>query len=135
MKLSIERPNDFINVLNGDVNYFDFNYLIVSCHGTDDGAISMPALHKDCYLESEPRTNFGPEQIATYNKLANKVIISTGCSTGKNSSMVESSINSHENTFIAPNADPEGTSNLYFIQSFFYNLVDNDIENAFKNLV
>ena len=135
LKLPVGRPNDLIEILDGSADHFEYNYLILSCHGAsgvDDGKILMPILHEDCYLDGEPRSHFGGEQIAAYNGLEHKVIISTGCSTGKDDSMIAAFSGDHNNIFIAPNDDPEGSSTLHFVQSFFYHLKNADTKTAFE---
>lgn len=133
LKLSIGRPNDFIGVLNG-CDYFNYKYLIISCHGIEENNIAkiiMPKLHESVYLNDEPKENFGSDQIKKYNKLTNKIIISTGCLTG-NSELADSfAIN--KNIYIAPNGYPEGTSALMFVINLFYQLQKtNDIKTSYE---
>ena len=135
LRCPIGRPNDLVDILADRLGHFVYDYLIMTCHGAagrDDGKILMPALHESCYLKDEPRGNFGSAQIKAHIKLQNKLIISTGCSTGKHDSMTAAFVNSHSNIYVAPDDDPEGASALYFIQSLFYNLRSHDLEDAYR---
>lgn len=133
LNYQISRPNDFINILN---NYNDYNYKysIISCHGAsgaDEGKILMPILNDRLYEVNEPKQNFGYKEIEKYNKLNNKVIINTGCSTGKSQDLIKA-FTKNNNIYIAPNGDPEGDSSLFFIQNLFYNLKRYDLFESFE---
>ena len=128
-KRNIGRPGDFIKILSG--NYFaEYKYLIISCHGKG-GKVVMPELHESVYLENEPRGDFGAEEIARYIKIENKVIISTGCGTGKPEEMRKAFMNDI-NIYIAPDDYPGGDSALYFVLSLFYFLKNNDLPDSFS---
>lgn len=128
MKL-IGRPNHFIEILEGNIEY-NPDYLILSCHG-EKGNIIMPVLAENVYGINEPRENFSESKIRQYLKLADKIIISTGCSTGTNEMVA--AFSSHQNIYIAPMDYIEGNSSLFFVISFFYMLSQNkNVKEAFK---
>lgn len=133
LKFSIGRPNDFLKVLEG-YNVFNYKYIIISCHGIDDdesAKIIMPKLHESVYSDDEPKGDFDAEQITKYNRLKDKVIISTGCTTG-DKKLALAFVNS-KNIYIAPDGYPEGSSSLMFAISLFYQLQkNNDIKKAYE---
>ena len=125
----VGRPQDFIDVLQGDL-LFEADCVIISCHG-EDGKIVMPELGEAVYMQSEPRENFGAAEIETYCRLRDKLIINTGCTNG-NERMAKAF--AKENTYIAPEAYVEGNSALMFVLRFFYELLQNEksTEEAFQ---
>jgi hypothetical protein len=125
----IGRPNHFIEVLEGNIEY-NPDYIILSCHGEKE-SIVMPVLAENVYGINEPRGNFSESEIRQYLKLTEKIIISTGCSTGTNEMIA--AFSNHQNTYIAPKDNIEGNSSLFFVISFFYMLSQNkNVKEAFK---
>lgn len=114
----IGRPNNFISVLNGAIP-FDPDFVILSCHG-QDGEIIMPVLGDFVYTEDEPRGNFSPSEISQHLHLTEKVIISTGCTTGTSELAATFS---KCNVYIAPDNYVEGNAVLLFVVDFFYQIV------------
>jgi len=53
----IGRPNDFIDVLKNNNLCFNFDCVVLSCHG-DNGKIKMPVLGDSIYESNEPRGDF-----------------------------------------------------------------------------
>ncbi len=124
---NIGRPNDFIDILEG--NFFNFDFLILSCHGIN-GEILMPVLGESAYMENEPRGNFSADDISHYFKIDDKVIVSLGCTTGQED-MAKAF--SEKNTFIAPDDYVRGDSALFFAIRLFYELnKGRNINTAFK---
>lgn len=125
----VGRPQDFIDVLRGDL-LFEADCVIISCHG-EDGEIVMPVLGESVYTQSEPRGNFGVAEIENYCRIKDKLIINTGCTTG-NKQMAKAF--AKENTYIAPDDYVEGNSALMFVLRFFYELLQNEksTEEAFQ---
>ena len=132
LRFCVGRPNDFIEVLSGEYGV-DFDYLIISCHGGDDGEFLMPELGEEIYLQDEPREHFGAEHIKKYNKLQNKIIISTGCETGSNNGM-NNVFTTSKNKFIAPIDGVDGNSVLPYLTALFYLLTQDkhDLQSAHK---
>jgi hypothetical protein len=112
----IGRPNDFIDVLKDNVE-LNADYIIISCHG-EDGRIMMPKLHESIYLQDEPKHDFSSNEIEKYLELSNKIIISTGCTTGYNNIMDVFSKNN--NTYIAPTDYVDGNTVFIFVANMFY---------------
>lgn len=113
----IGRPNDFISILNGELN-FESDCIILSCHG-ENGKIIMPVLGDDVYEPDEPKNNIASSDIDKYLKLQGKLILNLGCTTGEKT-LGEAF--SKQNTYIAPNDYIEANSALYFAMSFFYEM-------------
>lgn len=129
LKINIARPDDFIQILSNKLD-LSFDYLILSCHGKDS-KIAMPILGKDIYKEDEPRGNFGHNEIEKYLNFKNKIIISTGCTTGNNELSKAFLVNN--NIYIAPENYIEGSSALPFITLLFYEITRNkNIKQAFE---
>lgn len=125
----VGRPQDFIDVLRGELP-FEADDIIISCHG-EGGKILMPELGENVYMAEEPQGNFGVVEIEKYCRLKDKLIISTGCTTGDN--RIARGF-AKENCYIAPDDYVEGNSALMFVLSFFYALLQNEksIEDAFQ---
>ena len=124
----VGRPQDFIDILQGDL-LFDADFVIFSCHG-ENGKIIMPTLAEHVYYPDEPRGDFGAEEIEKYCNLKGKVIICTGCATGRKSL---ADAFSRKNTYIAPTDYIEGDSVLMFIIRMFYELKNRkDLSSAFE---
>lgn len=117
----IGRPNDFIEVLNGELP-FEADCLIFSCHG-ENGKIIMPFLGQGVYEEKEPRGNFSFNEVNKHIKLYDKFIISLGCTTGTSEM---SNVFSKHNTYIAPSGYVDGKAALFFSVKLFYEIVQNN---------
>lgn len=129
LRINIGRPNDFIDILQDKIG-FEYEYLIISCHG-DSGKILMDKLDESIYTKNEPKGNFGAAEFDKYLKIKNKIIISTGCTTGNKS--LADIITSRKNVYIAPNDYISATSMALFTIFFFYNLKkENDIVKAYN---
>ena len=113
----IGRPNDFIAVLNGDIN-FDFDCIVLSCHG-ENGEIIMPVLGDNVYEPDEPKGNMSSDDIFKYLTLQDKLILNLGCTTGEKDL---GNVFSKQNTYIAPDDYIEASSALYFSISLFYEM-------------
>ena len=116
----IGRPDDFIDVLTGNIP-LDPDYIILSCHG-EEGEISMPELGEHVYTEDEPRGNFTAEHVRDYLRLAGKVIVNLGCTTGQRDL---AGAFSASNTYISPADYVDGRAALFFAIRFFYELTQN----------
>ena len=128
MKYGIGRPNDFVEILSGD-SFADYKYLIISCHGSN-GDIVMPKLGESVYTEDEPKNDFTADDVLKYIKIKNKIIINTGCSTGKSEEMKKAFVND-SNSYISPNDYPGATGTLFFVIALFYYLINTDLFKAF----
>lgn len=106
------------------------DYIIISCHG-EDGRIIMPKLYESVYLQDEPKHDFSSTEIKMYIKLSNKIIVNTGCSTGKNNMMDVFSKNNK--TYIAPTDYVDGNTVFIFAVNMFYSLSRNiDVFKSFN---
>lgn len=124
----IGRPNDFITILE-DCFPVKYQYLVLSCHG-DDGQFIMPVLGDGIYTPDEPRGNFSDIEIERYLKLKEKIIISSGCTTGMPDI---SRVFGRENCYIAPKDYIEGNAAILFVIRLFYELIKGELlEVAFK---
>lgn len=123
----IGRPKDFIDSLSGKLP-FDPDCVIISCHG-EDGKILMPILGESVYFDDEPRGAFSCKEIERCLKMSDKLIVSTGCTTGENDI---GAAFSQRNNYIAPSGYIEGDSALFFVIRLFYNFVrGKNINDAF----
>lgn len=128
--LYIGRPNDFIDVLEGNVP-LDPDFVIISCHG-ENGKILMPELAESVYAEDEPRGPFSAADVCKYLKLCGKLIICLGCCTGSGKL---SDAFAARNTYIAPDDYIDGRAALFFTLRFFYELIQNgrSVGEAFES--
>ena len=111
----IGRPNDFVDVLEGNVLFVP-DVLILCGHG-DDGVFLMPELGEDVYLDGEPRS-ITPDDIRTHLKLRPKLCISTACTSGipeMGAAFADCGV-----SYLAPDDYIEGTTPLFFILHVFY---------------
>ena len=115
----IGRPQHFIDILSGKTPCA-YDSIVINCHGDGDGKIIMPKLHESVYFSDEPCRNFGFKEINQYMQLQNKLIVSTGCSTG-NEALVKA-FTKNCNTYIAPVCDPNGSSAMIYICLLFYHI-------------
>lgn len=115
------RPQDYFDIF-GEKEKFDYDYLIIGCHG-EGGRIIPPVLGDDIYYPDECRGNIGFEELHNKVKINNKTIICTGCTTG--SGDLYRAFTSNGNTFIAPTDYIEGKSDLMFVINLFYHLSNN----------
>ena len=115
---NIGRPQDYFDVFGGKL-YFNYDYLIIGCHG-DDGKIIVPILGEDVYYPNECRNNIGYEELQGLVNITDKTVICTGCTTGAGELYKE--FNRNNNTFVAPTDYIEGSSSLLFIVNLFYHL-------------
>ncbi len=125
----IGRPNDFIEVLRGEMP-IDADVIIFSCHG-DEGNFIMPVLGENIYAPDEPRGNLGRADIEKFLEMSGKVILSLGCTTGQEKTAAAFSVS---NVYIAPEDYVEGRSALFFAIKFFYEVLQNgkDEKNAYE---
>lgn len=122
----VGRPNDFIEVLGGELPVTP-DYIIISGHGEDNSFI-MTELGESVYEPGEPRGNFTPENVKEYLKIKG-VVLSTCCTTG-GGAMAEA-FSKGGCTYIAPDGYVEGNSALMFVTRFFYELLQNNSEIEF----
>ena len=115
---NIGRPQDYFDVFGGKHN-FNYDYLIIGCHG-DDGKIIVPILGENVYYQNEWRNNIGYEELQGLVKIKDKTVICTGCTTGAGELYKE--FNRNNNTFVAPTDYIEGNGSLLFIVNLFYHL-------------
>jgi len=131
----IGRPQHFIDVLAGDT-ITQFDYVIIACHGADNGAIIMPELGDSVYYSDEPRGNFGPQEIGRYLALKDTCIIGYGCFLGQKDAAKAFAKN--HNVYIAPKDEVDGSSGLVFIILLFCYLACSkhkmDIKAAYKKV-
>ncbi len=116
--IHIGRPQDYIDVFGGK-HSFDYDYLIIGCHG-NQGKIIVPVLGESAYYPDECRGNLGFEELQGKVTIKNKIIISTGCTTG--SGKLYKAFTDNNNAFIAPTDYIEGNSDLMFVVQLFYHL-------------
>ena len=115
---NIGRPQDYFDVFGGKL-YFNYDYLIIGCHG-DGGKIIVPILGENVYYPNECRNNIGYEELRGLVKIKDKTVICTGCTTGAGELYKE--FNRNNNTFVAPTNYIEGNGSLLFIVNLFYHL-------------
>ena len=115
---SIGRPQDYFDIFGGKHN-FNYDYLIIGCHG-DDGKIIVPILGENVYYPNECRNNIGYEELQGLVKIKDKTVICTGCTTGAGE--LYKAFNRNNNIFVAPADYIEGNSSLLFIVNLFYHL-------------
>ena len=115
---NIGRPQDYFDVFGGKHN-FNYDYLIIGCHG-DDEKIIVPILGENVYYPNECRNNIGYEELRGLVKIKDKTVICTGCTTGAGELYKE--FNRNNNTFVAPTDYIEGNGSLLFIVNLFYHL-------------
>ena len=111
----IGRPNDFIDVLAGNVLFVP-DVLILCGHG-EDGVFLMPELGEDVYLDGEPR-NISPDDVRAHLRLRPQLCISTACTTGiaaMGTAFADGGV-----PYLAPDDYIEGTTPLFFILHMFY---------------
>lgn len=95
---NIGRPQDYFDVFGGKL-YFNYDYLIIGCHG-DGGKIIVPVLGKNVYYPNECRNNIGYEELQGSVKIKDKTVICTGCTTGDGD--LCKAFNRNNNIFVAP---------------------------------
>ena len=115
---NIGRPQDYFDVFGGKL-YFNYDYLIIGCHG-DGGKIIVPILGENVYYPNECRNNIGYEELQGSVKIKDKTVICTGCTTGAGD--LCTAFNRNNNIFVAPADYIEGNSSLLFIVNLFYHL-------------
>lgn len=116
----IGRPNDLINVLNGNALYHDISDVIICAHGKD-GALVMPDLAASIYEVEEPRGNFDAAQIMKFGKLKGKTVLTTGCKSGIEV-IGKAFLNIGCKYFIGATEDVEGSAALLFVQHYYYQI-------------
>ncbi|HZG15258.1 MAG TPA: delta-aminolevulinic acid dehydratase [Candidatus Bathyarchaeia archaeon] len=127
----IGRPNDFISVLSGQDIYNGTDMIILNFHG-DEGKFLMPELGADVYEESEPREDFGPDEILRYAKLNGKTVVSNGCSLGEET-LARAFLDCGCKIYMGPKEYPDGNDALMFLIRFFYEIIQHakSVEEAF----
>ena len=123
----IGRPNDFIDILDGNVP-IDPDFVIISCHG-DNGKIHMSRLADFVYSDNEPRDDFSSAEVERYLKLSQKTIINLGCTTGEEKLAKAFSKN---NVYIAPCDYIEGAAAFFHISRVWGRLLPNKIPRKTK---
>ncbi len=111
----VGRPNDFIDVLEGNV-LFPPDVVILCGHG-EDGVFLMPELGEDIYLDGEPR-NISPDDVRAHLHLRPQLCISTACTTGMpemGTAFADGGV-----PYLAPDDYIEGSTPLFFILHVFY---------------
>lgn len=84
---NIGRPQDYFDVFGGKHN-FNYDYLIIGCHG-DDEKIIVPILGENVYYPNECRNNIGYEELQGSVKIKDKTVICTGCTTGADANFTQ----------------------------------------------
>lgn len=120
----IGRPNDFIKILQGDETTKISAFLIFCFHG-QNGKFVMPKLATDIYEASEPKRNFGSEQITQFTKLNGQHIVVTGCTLG-NKKLADSFLKANAKSYIGAKKYPEGNSVLIFVTTLFYHIIQGE---------
>ena len=133
----VGRPQDLIDILQGNtITKFDF--IIISCHGEENGDLIMWELGEDIYFPDEPRGNyFGFNEVNKYLALTDTCIIGLGCYLGHED--MAKAFAKNNNIYIAP-TDAVDSGGLVFTILFFYYLSEKiystqcgfDIETAYK---
>ena len=111
----IGRPNDFIDVLEGNVLFVP-DVLILCGHG-EDGVFLMPELGENVYLDGEPRNIF-PDDVRAHLKLRPTLCICTACTSG--TAEMGAAFAEHGVPYLAPDDYIEGNTPLFFILHLFY---------------
>lgn len=101
----IGSKEEVLKVLRGEIHTSDL--LIISCHGGEEGIL----------MNGEPPLS--PSDIKAHCRLKDKVIISTGCLTGRHQL---SQAFSDQNKYIGPSDYVDGNSCLMFIYQLFHQL-------------
>lgn len=134
LRINVGRPYDLISILSDKVA-FKYQYLIICSHG-EDGNFIMDKLDESIYYKGEPKNNFGMNEFDKYLKIHNKLIISTGCTTGNFD--IANIILKNENSYIAPKSFVNGDLIILFTTIFFYNIKRGktvlESYNFYKNL-
>jgi hypothetical protein len=129
----VGRPYDLIDILSGKDLYPNTDTIVLCFHG-EEGQLIMPELEESVYEPGEPKSNFGPEEIRRFARLAGKTVISTGCSAG-NVETAQAFLDSGCEIYIGPNDYPDGNDALMFVLRLFYDLIQNNrsVKEAFQN--
>jgi hypothetical protein len=114
----IGRPGHLVEVLDGSAS--NAPYVILSCHGTEQG-ICLPELDSAIAKEEPFHDILTAETLATFVCLPGRIVVSTGCSTG-NESFGRAFLHGGCAAYIAPRDYPEGSSALFFVLHLFYGL-------------
>lgn len=117
----IGRPDDLIRVLDGRALTPDTDLIILSFHG-DDGVLLMPVLESSIYLEEEPRTSFGPDEIMRYAQLNGRSVITTGCTLGS-PAFAQALFRRRCSVYIGPEGYPDGNTVLMFVVRLCYEYI------------
>lgn len=126
----VGRPNDFINILNGNALYDDISDIIICAHG-EDGAFVMPELGLNICEKEEPRGSFNPDVIKKFGKLSGKTVLTTGCGLGVEN-MGKAFLKIGCNYFMGAADDVEGDAALIFVQHFYYKIANGEtIQSAY----
>ncbi|MBQ6906373.1 MAG: hypothetical protein IJN75_05055 [Clostridia bacterium] len=118
----IGRPQDYFDALGGKLN-FDFDYLVICCHG-EDGKIIAPVLADEVYLPDECRGALGFDELCGAVAFNNKITVCTGCTTGYGE--LYRAFTEGGNSFVAPRDYIDGKSCFLFVVTMFYHL-SNDV--------
>jgi hypothetical protein len=114
----IGRPRHLVEILTGNDVLFPF--LILSCHGVDEGIV-LPQLHPDLEKEEPFLDVLTPTKLASFAQLPGRVVLSTGCSTGSGE-FAQAFLGAGCAAYIAPDGSPEATAALFFVLHLFYDL-------------
>lgn len=117
----IGRPNDLVQILSGQENLKEIDYLLLNFHG-DHGCFCLPELSNEIYEENEPKGKYlSAEQISYFANLKDINVIASGCTLGENK-LANTILDSGVRTYIAPKGYINGDSNLMFLTRFFYEI-------------
>lgn len=123
IKYHIGKPQDFINLLNGEEYPLKSEFVVLCFHGVK-GKFLMPKLRGSIYSEDEPREDFGPSEILEHFELKGVNILTTACSMGYDK-IAEAFLEKGANSYIGAIDDINGDSSLFFTLRFFYEICHN----------
>lgn len=130
----IGRPNDLLEILQGDKITREADFLVFCFHGKS-GKFIMPKLSPEIYQYAEPNVDFSHRHINQFGKLNNQCVISTGCTLGHRK-LADSFLGAGAKSYIGAKDYPEGHSVLIFVTTFFYWIARGyNCREAFTNAV
>ena len=113
----IGRPQDFLDVLEGNHPFLMQPDVLILCGHGDNGRFLMPELGEDIYFDGEPR-QISPDDVRAHLKWKPQICISTACTTGvpaMGAAFAECGV-----PYLAPDDYIEGNTPLFFILHLFY---------------
>jgi hypothetical protein len=127
----VGRPNDFINILQGDKITNLSEFLIFCFHG-QNGKFIMPKLATKIYEPTEPKGNFDCKQIKKFAKFRRQHILVTGCTLG-NRKLADCFLKANAKSYTGARNYPEANSVLAFVTTLFYHISQGDhVSDAFE---